>query len=490
MTLPLIALENITARLRDRWYLNDTSWEIGKGEQWAILGPNGSGKTTLARTIAGRVPVVKGRVRRNLTGPIFYVSSEERGEIFRRERALDEARDFSGRKHETTAVKDILCPCIDKWGGEAEAEDLLKELCADLDLAFLLDRSVNSLSTGEMSKVLIARALLRRPALLILDEPFDGLDKPSRNSLEKTLSNLMTKGLHCVLITHRTEEIFPGLTHVLVLNEGSLFAGGKREEILVNGKVREIYRQLFPEKERPSYPGLKRAPFKAPSSSVMIEMEKVTVRHGDTVALGDVSWKMSEGENWAVTGPNGSGKSTLLSLITGDELQAYANRITLFGKKRGTGESVWEIKKKIGTISHALSTRYQQNLSVFDVVCSGFFDSIGLYRMCTREQEQTALKWIRLLGIKALSGHCFSNLSYGQRQLVLITRAIVKTPLILILDEPCAGLDPVNREKVLGMVEFIGSATSTNLIYVTHHREEILPCITHQLTLDKGKLVE
>ena len=495
MTHPLISLDNITVRLRDRWYLRNTSWEILQGEHWAVLGPNGSGKTTLARTLAGKVPVIQGTVRRHfpskngLRPVIHFVSSEERIALFREEAILDQARHFSGDIHETTKGNDLFHTFADI--AHQDALKRLKALCQELKCADILNRSLHSLSTGEMNKLLLIRALLDPPVLLILDEPFEGLDRSSCKHLENILSRLTTHGVHVLLITHRMDELFPGISHILLMDDGRIADAGEKETILGQGTFKTLFRQdSLKMGSIDSVPAQKYSQTdKHKWPPALIEMDRVMVRYGTVLVLDQVRWTVNRGENWAITGQNGSGKSTLLSLITGDELQAYANAISIFGRKKGSGESVRSIKKNIGTVSHRLFTSYQQPLTVFEAVCSGFFDSIGLYRTCSSEQLETAAKWIKQLGLEKLKNRPFLQLSQGQRELVLIARAIVKSQLFLILDEPCAGLDVFNRRRVLDLIQWIVSNTATQLIYATHHQEELLPCITHHLRLDAGRVV-
>lgn len=494
MAQPLISLDNVTVRLRDRWYLRNTNWEILPGQHWAVLGPNGSGKTTLARTVAGRLPVVKGAVRRHFQTPedlehsILMVSSEERTEVHRQEGVLDQARHFSGKIFDTTPAHAMLRPYLQ--GDHVDSRKALETAGRELGIEALLSRPLLSLSTGEMSKLLLARAVAAPPALLILDEPFDGLDMTSRKQMEAILSRLMARRVHILFITHRVEEIFSDLTHVLLMQDGSIAARGEKSEILHNGRLGALYRPKAP-KDKTELSLTKTAGQQKdlPAGSPVIEMERVRVRYGPVQVLEGVTWRMHRGENWAITGPNGAGKSTLLQLITGDELQVYANSIRLFGKQRGSGESIWALRQNIGTVSHSLLSRYHKPVSVFETVCSGFFDSVGLYKSCTPEQKAAARHWIHRLGIEDLQDCPLPHLSKGQRALVLITRAMVKSPLLLLLDEPCAGLDAGTRQQVLDLVEWIGSSTATDLIYVTHYQQELVPCITHKLQLKSGRTV-
>jgi molybdate transport system ATP-binding protein len=214
-------------------------------------------------------------------------------------------------------------------------------------------------------------------------------------------------------------------------------------------------------------------------------MKDIHVAYGDCVVLDGLNWTVRRGENWAVVGPNGSGKSTLLSLITGDNLQVYANEVRLFGKRRGEGESVWTVRQRIGVVSPELQLRYRKPGTVREVALSGFFDSIGLYRQPDSDQEALADRWLGSLSLTDRAQRPYAHLSYGEKRLVLIVRAMVKSPELLILDEPCQGLDGANRTRVLSLMEEIGNRGDTSLIYVTHHEEEMIPCIGHVLRLVK-----
>jgi molybdate transport system ATP-binding protein len=197
---------------------------------------------------------------------------------------------------------------------------------------------------------------------------------------------------------------------------------------------------------------------------------------------------MKRGENWAILGPNGSGKSTILRLIMGENLQGYSNQVMIFGRRKGTGETLWEIKKRMGVVSSELQIQYRKKMSGYDVIASGFYDSIGLYQYPTKEEKIVVDGWIDLLGIGDIAKEPYHRLSYGQKRMILLARAMVKPPLLLMMDEPCHGLDLLNRRRILNIVEMIGE-TKTNILYVTNHKEEILNCITHVMRLQKGKVL-
>jgi len=506
---PVITLDAITVRLRDKVYLQGTSWQINTAESWAVIGPNGAGKTTLAKSLFGGVPVVGGSITHHYSKedslPVYasigYVSPEQQRGIMEKEKLQLDSRDFSGNPDEMTTVKDIVLNRAYRHdSGSTDYSHRLGELAGKLRIESILGRNILSISSGEMAKTLIARALLKKPRLLILDEPYDGLDHQSRLSLKTMIERLIDDHIQVVLITHRLEEIMSNVSHVLLLKNGSVYQRGKRSEILTKENLAGLYRlenSLPACPDRLSVISGTREQNKSDraeknfntTGNVLIKMTDTTVKFGDVTVLDKVNWTVRHGDNWMVQGPNGSGKTTLLKLVIGENQQAYANDIHLFGRKKGSGENVWDIKKKIGFISSELQILYPRHLSAFDVVCSGFFDSIGLYRLCSDEQKKTAQVWINTLGIDFLADQNFGQLSHGQCQLVLIARAMVKSPVLLILDEPCDGLDISNRDRLMNLLGFIGDRTDTNLIYVTHHEAEMIPCITHVLSLDRGKIV-
>jgi molybdate transport system ATP-binding protein len=495
MSLPLITIDDITVRLRDRWLLNGSSWRIESGDQWVVTGPNGAGKTTLAKAIAGLLPVVQGKIHYHAFGgmspidAIAYVASDARRDLWRRERDLDHARGFAGRYNDATTVRGLICRQRADILASSDMEPRLADVAGHFNLESLLDKPGLAISTGEMSRVLIARELIRRPRMLILDEPFEGLDHPGRRELMEMLDGLATEGLPIILVTHRSEEMLSATTHVLTI-DGDRITGASAVDhpshpfdTAPEGATteRKPHRPTRQQVHREASPNV--------SSEPLIDMKSVTVRYGGTIVLDRLTWAVKEGEHWAITGSNGAGKSTILKLITGDCLQVYANRIRLFGKDRGVGQTLWEAREGLGVVSHDLASGYQKRMSAMDVVCSGFFDSVGLYRHCDAIQIATARRWLAQMDISALSQSPFNELSQGQRQMILIVRAMVKNPKLLILDEPCAGLDPENRHTVLSLLERIGRSGVTGLIVVSHHENEIPACITHRLILDQGIVV-
>jgi molybdate transport system ATP-binding protein len=218
-------------------------------------------------------------------------------------------------------------------------------------------------------------------------------------------------------------------------------------------------------------------------------MRGVSISYGGVQILEGVDWSVRAGENWALLGPNGAGKTTLLSLILGDNPQAYANDVTLFGKRRGSGDTIWELKERIGWVAPELHLYYPKNVSCFEVVCSGFHDTIGFHGRCSSRQCETARAWLQRLGLSQVAGLRFGAVSEGEQRLVLIARALVKEPKLLVFDEPCQGLDAEKRDKVLRLVETLGDHATSSLIYVSHHRDALPGSITHLMRLEGGRVV-
>jgi molybdate transport system ATP-binding protein len=482
----LIRLENITLRVRDKFILPDTSWRIVKGQHWAILGPNGAGKSSLVRALVGDVPVVCGTISQT-DDPMRkvsaeYLSFEQHQRLIAREEHRDESRFFSGRMNRITAVGDLLHEILlPEDGGSAAIDSVL----ASLKIKHLREKNIRTLSTGELRKVQIARVLLKSPQVMILDEPFDGLDQNSRKNLARIIDGVMDGTRTVILVTHRYREILPAITHIMEIRDNQVVFQGARDEFL---RIGQLVRPYFPE-NRPalSIPASegRLEPFSGETPVHLIEMKNVSVQYAGTIVLDSLNWTVKAGQNWVVLGPNGCGKTTLLNLISGDNLQGYANEIHLFGKRRGTGETIWEIKERIGIISSEFQLRYRRNVSALEVVLSGYYDSVGLYHSASAEQRQTAKQWLADLGIANLVDRTFSRLSYGEKRMVLLARAMVKIPQILILDEPYQGLDRANRQRILAAIDLIGRHPDTNIIYVTHYPDEIPACSTHMLQFEE-----
>ena len=225
-----------------------------------------------------------------------------------------------------------------------------------------------------------------------------------------------------------------------------------------------------------------------PLGKPLIEINHVTIQRGHRRILDDVTWTVRHGEHWALLGPNGSGKTTLLGLIQGDNPQAYALDLRLFGARPHSTQTLWHTRQKIGWLSPELHQHYPTAWSCLDVVCSGFFNSIGLHQHCTPRQRAAACRWLREFGLADNAGAAFGELSLGDQRMVLLARAAVKKPRLLILDEPCQGLDTAHRRAVLGTVDRVVAQTGATLIFVTHHAREMPRCVSRVLRLKSGRV--
>lgn len=484
---PIFSLEHADLRVRDRRVLRDVTWQIGPAQHWAIIGPNGAGKTSLAGALRGVVPVVGGRItyRSDLVPgqDIGYISFEKHRREIEREDAADEARSFSHSLQAQKSARHFLADTHDhllRDAGAAKEHDLI----AAAGLADLLDRPIRALSMGEMRKLLLIREVLSRPRLLILDEPFDGLDAAARQHFGQVFETLVQADIQLILITHRLDEMPSAVSHIMGVRDGRIQFCGPRQTVANTGQIDRLFDDPPPQTAHDGR--LPRVVSDSESIRVgpLVQMKNVTVRYGSKIALNQLDWTMHDGENWAVVGPNGSGKTTLLRMIAADHPQAYANEIYLFGRRRGTGESIWEIKRNIGWISAEFQIQYRKTIKNVDVVMSGFFDSVGLYRQGSEAQRASVRRCMNLVGMSEQAQRPFTQISHGEQRRVLIARAMVKSPLLLILDEPCQGLDPAARGRILRLLDSIGTRTRTNLIYVTHHPDEWLACLTHVLRFE------
>jgi molybdate transport system ATP-binding protein len=490
ISMPLIALDNITIRLLDRLILPDSSWLIEKNQHWAVIGPNGAGKTSLMRALVGELPVVQGEVTfsggKSFRKKISYISFERERRLIAREEDRDAARFFSGDIDNITTTRQMI---LENLAESDAVHHRFDRIVKQLGLAYLLERGIRFLSTGEMRKAVIARALLQSPRLLILDEPFDGLDVAARSRLAEIINNLMSARLQIILVTHRIAEVLPNISHILGLKKCRFMFLGSRNQVLNSECIERLFSSEHSFEVLPFGEDLQDARSMS-SAQILVEMKNVGVRYKNCVVFKNLNWTVRRGENWAITGPNGAGKTTLMSLISGDNLQAYANEIFLFGKRRGTGESIWDIKKKIGMVSAEFQIRYRKPINALEVILSGFFDSVGLYRRSNPAQKDKASKWIEFIGLAAKAAEPFNRLSYGEQRLLLLARAMVKSPLLLILDEPCQGLDRTNRKMVLNLIDAQVRRSRTQILFITHHSEEIPDCISHLLRFEKGSVGE
>ena len=475
-----IVIDNAVARFPEFRFREPLSWKMEEGETWAVVGPNGAGKTLFTGYVQGSVALKEGSVRHcDRTGK--EVSGGIKTLVFRDIYSMSGVRSmYYQQKWNSSDAGDS--PFASSFFDGLE-QDRIDRYTSLFDISDLLEKRVISLSSGELRKFLITRALMCEPSVIILDNPFIGLDEKSRAALDSMLSTLRERtGLQTILVLSQTKDIPLWVDKMLPVCDLTVYAPVSMEEFFSSGK---FIGRLFPDSPAElSLPGAVDVRNVTDYRNVL-QMKGVSVSYKGRKILNDVDWTVAKGENWALLGENGSGKSTLLSLVCGDNPQAYANDIVLFDRRRGTGESIWDIKKRIGYLSPDIHTYYLEDIPCLKVVASGFFDSIGLSRECTEEQYATARKWMEVFGASYLAGRSFVRISYGEQRLVLLVRAFVKSPEVMILDEPLHGLDSGRKALAKRIIEKYCSDPSKTLIYVTHYKDEIPSCVTRFKVLEK-----
>jgi molybdate transport system ATP-binding protein len=339
------------------------------------------------------------------------------------------------------------------------------------------------LSNGENKRLQLINEMLKNPDLIILDNPFVGLDKSGREILKEALNKIAKDGKKIILICSE-KDIPECITHIALLKEGRIIDSGEKQIVL--GKNKYTPEDLTQKNKE----GIKEiyTPQKA-DFEFAVRMQKINIQYSNKHILKNIDWEIRHGEKWCLSGPNGSGKSTLLSLITGDNPQAFANHIWLFDKKKGSGESIWDIKKKIGHVSPEIHLCFDKGSLVEDVVASGLYDTIGLFKKPSTNDLELVSKWMSYLSIEKFRGKRLFNLSLGEQRAVMLSRALVKSPLLLILDEPCQGLDEDQTNKFNHLINEICKIENVTVIYVSHYQEEIPRNIENFLHLEKGERI-
>ncbi len=459
-------------RFNESFSLIDINWKLEAGQVWAIMGSSGSGKSALAAALTGTGDITSGSV----TGVVTHagvVSLESQAALIKRERRRDDS-DLTDKINDGTPVSEML--------NEVSIDpELLTKLITLFRLESLLDRGFRKLSTGETRKILLTRALCSRPEMLIMDGPFEGLDAQTIPLISEILQQFSGQ-LPMLLVINRFDELPEFVTHIALLEKGHLKATVETGDKPAMDLLSQFLHLKTTNIEIPGAIAGEAPPALKPNEP-LVNIRNASIRYTDNLVFEQLNWRIEAGQHWQLTGHNGSGKTCLLNLITGDHPQCYVNDIFVCGYQRGTGESIWDIKQHIGYVSSALQWDYRVSISCKNVIISGFYDSIGLYTRATDLQKEIAMSWLQILGFEDQSTRPFNQFSYGDQRLLLICRAMVKHPHLLILDEPCFGLDDMNRQLVLALIEKICAGSETTVIYVNHHAQDHIEGIENYLAL-------
>ena len=478
----LLQVKGLTVQLSGKTVLNDVSFEIKEGECLAVIGSSGSGKSTLIKVLSGNY-FSKGSVKfqtKNSHPSVISISQQHHFKNLSNTSSFYYQQRFNSIDSEDAVmVNDVLKNvCSD--------EDALAETFELLGIEHIRYTRLIQLSNGEHKRFQLAKAILQKADWLLLDSPYTGLDIKARKLLNGIIDKLVAKGIHVLMVTDAYTEMPSAITHVAVLENGKLKDKfcckefGIKRNFLVKKNTFPSFNIKAVKEITPAYDYNEFA--------VAIKMINTNIVYNNKKILDNINWKVNKGECWSVSGHNGSGKSTLLSLITGDNPQAFANEIFLFDRKKGSGESIWDIKQKIGFVSPELHHYFDAGCSCFEVVASGLFDTIGLFRQLSKKQTEIVKQWMLLLHINEFGGRLFKQLSNGEQRLILLGRALVKNPPLLILDEPCQGLDTRISERFIALINDICVAMKKTLVYVSHYQAEIPSCVTYNLKLEQGRI--
>jgi len=484
MQSPLIELHNVDVVLQGMTVLRDLSWELRPGEHWAVLGGNGSGKSTFLRLIRGEIWPAPGKGERiyRLTGERQHTA------VGVRERFALVSPELHDRYLQQEWRLTALQAVESGFGlGDyayrkltAAERNAAREMLRLLGVEKLASSDVQRLSTGELRKVLIARALVARPPILALDEACDGLDTPSRIDLLSRLENIARSGTQLLFVTHRREEILPSIRNVLVLQDGRIRETTTREAITRPQVVtRRLGSATIPAvaKKRPKRPA--RTLIRIEGADVFLERRRV---------LRNINWEIRSDQHWAVIGRNGAGKTTLLKLAFSDLYPAWGGKVTRF--EFTARNTIRQVRSKLGFVSPELQANYRRAATGFEIVASGFFDSIGLHDRLTPRQTRRAKALIEQFVEPDLAQKTGLQMSYGELRKMLLLRAIVHEPELLICDEPFDGLDAAARVDFGWMLDALMAVAGARLVLVTHHVGYLPQRITDGLLLEHGEIVK
>ena len=487
----IINIQEGVVRMPEWRMAEPVNFTLCDGEQLAIVGPNGGGKTMLVNILTGSHPLLmrdpeydfSPSDNKSVSDNIKYITFRDAyGGDNDKAYYLQQRWNQTEIDDATPTVAQKLDAAYKIAGNDNEQRRAFRDKLYDMfNMRVLLDKHIILLSSGELRKLKLTETLFSQPRVLIMDNPFIGLDAGTRDQLKELFASIVKEDhIQIILVLSKTDDIPSFITHVVEVRDRHVGKKMTREEYL-NSQVPTPSQVLSEAKAA----AIRNLPYnnKEYHSHEVAKLNHVSIRYGSRTILKDLDWTVLNGERWALSGQNGAGKSTLLSLICADNPQSYACDIALFGIPRGSGESIWDIKKHIGYVSPEMHRAYQKDLPAIRIVASGLKDSVGLYAKPSAEEYETCRFWLGIFGLEGKENTTFLKLSSGEQRLVLLARAFVKDPELLILDEPLHGLDNTNRMLVKNVIDTFMQRENKTLIMVTHYEEELPTCIDHKIRL-------
>ncbi len=473
----IVTISNVNLKYQQKQVLKDLDWTINYGENYVLYGESGSGKTALAKIIAGLQNAI-GNVEicfdseSTLPAEVLFVES-----WYQFKNLEGVANFYYQQRYTSQQAKDTLTVHAElvHFGKEKGLHfDQVEPILEALNFSSFASSQLIELSSGEHKKLQLVKALWLKPQLLIIDQPYTGLDRASRKNLNVQLDLLSANGVQFLLICN-DQELPSSINCFAKIVDGQIAISNSKEAPSVSNEENT--------KEIPDF--LKEPP--AFSSDNIVKMVDVNISYGEKQILKNISWEVKAGEKWLLQGHNGSGKSTLLSLVNGDHPQSYANELYLFGNRRGSGESIWEIKQHIGLISPEFHWYFDANSTVWQSIASGFYDTVGLFQQLPYTKSAQVDELLAYFGLTTDKNELLSTLPLGKQRLVLLARTIIKNPELLILDEPCQGLDQQQTQHFNHLVDELCSNGMT-LIYVGHFESQLPKCLEKRILLEKGEV--
>lgn len=476
MVKPVVHIRHLHFTYHGKVIFNDLNWTIARGENWLLSGESGSGKTTLARAIADKKSSeieVNFDPNSDLPARVVYVEN-----WYQFKNIEGQANFYYQQRYTSLQTKDThtVNSELNSFGLAHQLDfNELENILIALSFANFKTSTLIELSSGEHKKLQLVKVLWLQPQLLILDQPYTGLDLLSRQNLNQLLDERAAKGAQIIMIANDVE--LPNcINRFAKIEEGDLTTSDS-----------PTFTRSYVEREKKQLPYfLSEAP--QYTTKNLITMNGVNVSYGEKQVLKNISWTVNAGEKWLLQGHNGSGKSTLLSLVNGDHPQAYANDIHLFGRKRGSGESIWDIKKHIGLISPEFHWYFDKSATVWQSIASGLSDSVGLFSTLPEGKKKMVDQLLHFFDLFADKNQLLTALPLGKQRLALLARTVIKNPTLLVLDEPCQGLDDQQTQYFNELIDELAVGGMT-LIYVAHTQAQLPSCLTHSLTLNGGTVM-